>query len=249
MVTGLTQVNIALEAFAAVLTAVLLTNCLSDRAYDKRQRIQFIGMLVSLLIILLADGFVWAADGIADARVFLYIADTVNYIAGYGVILFFNRYLSNFVDNRKGRMKAHIKAFDVGFLIFSLLVLVNLPTGIYFRIAADGTYRRGELSWLSQVFPASALLTNTCIIAISQRLQLRKRVLLGIYTLIPFVRIVMDYFNPAWTLTYMGTFLCIFIHLHTDIHTVGQETAPAEKQTTAGERCADALADTAAFSL
>ena len=223
-------VNVAMDSLCSIVIIMLLLS-LEKRSREKESR-YFLGMTVTLLLILLSDLADWLTLGVPAYRTLSYVSNSINYSAGYVIIGYFIRYLGEFMTEQKKLMGKIIFIFD-GLCILSVLAtLLNLPFGFFFSIDDGGMYWRGAFYWLSQLYPAVSLLISAILICTSRDLTGRERIVFFTYPVFPLIGISIDYFVHGLTLTYTGAFLCVIV-IYFQIHARrGQEIAQKETELT-----------------
>lgn len=203
-------VNIALEALCSTITGLLLVFCLLERKTVQEDR-YFICMLVMLLIVLLGDLVTWVVPATADFRGLDYAAAALNFIGGYIGINFFFRYLSEIIPNREETLHGVIVVFDILCAISVLGVLVSLPFGFFFSFDQNGTYVAGDYYWIANLYSLAALTLSVFIICTARGLSMRNRIVFLLYPILPLIGIFIDFFVEGLVLTYIGSFLAMFV--------------------------------------
>lgn len=204
-------VNIALEIFGAVITLMLLACCLIDRQGKNTASWIFIAMLAVNTAVLGCDLLTWIFHGRADLEVFLHITNSFVYALGYVMTALFTCYLTCYVGYKK--KTAHIINLIIicACFIAAVLVAVSYFNGMYFNYEA-GKYRRGELYWLSQVYPIVILVFDMAIIIHkAKKLGSRDTVSLLSYGFLPAIAMLIQIRVFGITLLYIATTLSLLL--------------------------------------
>lgn len=210
------QINLTLDLCGAMVAMILLLSCLGEGVCKQRKDSHFLGLLLLLLVLLLTDGLDWGMNGHERMRTLLLVSNMINYSAGYLIVLTFVRYLADFLEEDR-MMRFVIGIFDVFGCLSVGMMFVNLFSGIYYYIDVAGWYHRGDLYWVSQVFPAVALGICAIVIVCGKGLLIRERMVFLSYLLFPLVGIVIDLYIAELALTYTGAVISsLLIYIQID---------------------------------
>ena len=181
-------INISVDLFGMLLGYVLFICSLIDvQRTGARQRYFFYLLNVTYTGLFL-DLLAWLVNGVARLRLVNLCVNTLYFICMPLEVFFFWRYVRS-VIKADGKTEQYITYVMKWGLIFSLITRgMNLFTGMYFSVGADGVYTRGDKYYVSMLY-AFFLSAATIVLLIRKRKKLEryKRVILLLYIIMPTV--------------------------------------------------------------
>ncbi|WP_310605154.1 sensor histidine kinase [Anaerosporobacter sp.] len=207
-------VNIALEIFGAA-TSLLVIICMAVGRFQKTKLDKiFIWLLVSNILVLLSDATAISLKGNTSfvAGVFIRIANFCVYSFGYLILAVFAVYLMSFLGTKTPVSHTLTKLVCGGCAIAVLLVVISQFNHMYYRFDENNVYIRGEWFWLSQVLPILCMLLNSVVIFRFRRfLDLREKMFLSAYIVLPIMAMVIQIMVYGLALLYIVTSLSVFL--------------------------------------
>lgn len=203
----MTQVNITMDALGLVIAAIMLYSCFNENVTPKKQRQYFLSILLALMVILLTDLIDWAVDRNASLSMVNFVSNSINYCAGYLIVVFFARYLNEHIMLPGKIMSTMIKVFDVMCAVSVGLVFINIFNQMYFAIDSTGLYIRGSWWLLSQIFPLIALVSNGIVILVGDGLSMQDRIIFLTHPMLPLIGIIINVLWPGWSFSFTGALL------------------------------------------
>ncbi len=183
--------NIGMELFAMLTGYMLFVSCITDVQKSGTDLKWFIYLLNVTIWWAFTDACSWIVDGMPRLRILCIIANTILFSCSTLSAYCFWKYLAGLLVLNKELETRIDKVLWWVAVIALVLRVVNLFTGIYFSVDADGIYHRGPLyvvSLISTLLPVLAV----AYVAYIERKQLQpyQKVAAWLYILTPILTII-----------------------------------------------------------
>lgn len=229
--TNLTNINIATDAVALIVTLIVFSACLGERISRKRGSNYFLALLGFVTLALAADLLGWVGEGHPERRYLTLVSNTVASSAGQIAMFNFMEYL-----RRSLYEKSRAAAFTVG--IFRVLCVASLAYcignaffGYSFTVSPTGHYEHSENEVMVLLHLSFLLLSFLALILMAlfaRKSAKASRVSFLVYTLLPLIGIAVDYTFHGISLTYVCMMVSV-LALYTDIYLRRQRLIDAQK--------------------
>ena len=154
-------INMSADLFAMVTGLILQICCLID-VQKTGNDIKYIMFLLAVTFLhVFSDAASWLIEGTPGLIALNMIDNTIYYLCESATVYFIWRYMTSLVKATPAYVRNLDKAVRYGLSLSILMRLINLFTGMYFRIGSDNIYVRGPL------FPVSKIYTILVIIAVA----------------------------------------------------------------------------------
>ncbi len=223
--------NITADIFGMLTAYVLFVCCIMDvrkTGSDLRNLLYLLGVCY---IALFTDAGAWLVQGIPSLRILNIIDNTVYYLCAPVTSYFFWQYVVSYLNVKEDYITRLGRLVKAGMLISIALRIINMFTGIYFTVDADGMYKRCGIYPLSMVYVNLTLLLAVIAI-IKERKQLQKYqlMILGLYVTAPFAVGLLTLFVYGLSISYpviMTILLLMYCLLNVS---QGREKAVADRE-------------------
>lgn len=227
----LPYVNIALEAFALVITLIVFVACRAEFSKEKVGARYFLAMQISVMIALIADMIGWIGEGHSELSVMTLVANTVATCACQVVIITFMGYqVSGLYSN--SRAAACILSIYRVLCVFSLLFCVgNAFFGYAFAMDEHGHYVHSEsaiITFVYLLFPILSFFAVTLLAFFAKSTSKVNRLASFVYTLFPMAGVIIDYTVHGISLTYVGFTVSILV-IYTSIYLKKQKQLESQR--------------------
>ena len=184
--------NVGIEIFAMLTGYMLFVSCIIDVQKSGSDLKWFIYMVNVTIWWAFTDAGAWLLDGVAGLRALNCLDNTVLFICTSLSAYFFWKYLAGMVVMNRPFERVLDKLLKYIVIAAVVIRLVNIFTGMYFTVDADGVYQRGSLYLLSMISPVLTLLAVASV-AIAERKQMQKyqKVATVLYIAAPFAATVL----------------------------------------------------------
>lgn len=205
------NVNIALELFGIAVSAPILFCCYIESGRSDRLTKILREMLMANILVLSCDALTWHLENIPELETLMYALNFLVYSLGYVITALFTYYLVLTISRRApiSMRLAHL----IGALCLAAIgmVALSLHNHMFFSFE-KGVYVRGELYWLSQVYPIGIMLVDMGVVLHYRRsLGRRDTAALLSYGLIPVLAMAIQIYAYGITLLYLATTLSLLI--------------------------------------
>lgn len=221
------QVNIGLDILGTLMASVILICVLYERYLSKTKANNFIGITISIILVLLTDSFVYKFDKDVAHPNLIYFFNTINFISAYISLLFFMRYLSEWIYDYKQNFKKVLFFFEILFVLQVLVIFVNLFTGIIFYVDPIYGYTRGDLFLLSQIYPIVTFVLSIACIYSYKGLSKIGRTFFALFPVFPMIGLALDYFIGNMSISYLGllfSLMMLFGYVYMNkTHQIGEQ--------------------------
>ena len=221
----LPYVNIALDAFALVVTLIILVTCINEFSISKTGSRRFLLLQISVVVALIADMIGWIGEGHTSLSVMTLTANTVSSCACQIAIISFMGYLiaALYANSRAAYCILNIfRVLCAGSIAFCI---GNAFFGYAFAVNSNGHWHRSEniemgLAYLT--FPMLSFFAIILLAFFAKSSAKINRIAFIIYTLFPVLGVIIDYAFHGISLTYAGFTVSILV-IYTSIYLTRQK--------------------------
>ena len=210
----LPYVNIALDAFALVVTLIILVACMSEFSHKEIGAKHFLLLQFSVVVALIADIIAWSGEGQASLSVMTLVANAVASCACQIAILSFMGYLI-------ASLYANCRVATCILNIFQVLCVLSLLFCIgnaFFGYEGHYTHsENGMLGFVYLIFPIFSFFAVILLTFFAKSSAKINRVAFFVYTLFPVAGVIIDYSFHGISLTYAGFTVSILV-IYTSIY-------------------------------
>ena len=188
-------INITLDIFCIFAGIVLFISAVLDTPKKEDDFKFFLFMLLTNIGASFADEMSWIVDGQPQYIQANMVANTAYYFANLLMPYLFWKYVSSFLTiagKKFGKWKC---LFEIGLFIFIGIIVLNVFTGVYFTVDADGFYHRSPYYMASNIYGYLTLIITLMFVVIYRKL-LRKYQLIAFFIYV-FFPIGMGFFAVA----------------------------------------------------
>ena len=192
------SLQIAILLWGSVLEAAASVCMFFNRNFEKNKRKWMICMQSSTAVFLVADSVALVCSGMAGTAgyVIVKISNLIVYMCVIAVLLFFHKYLFEYLKDRKD-VNYDIRKKIVYALCIAefILVIVSQFTDLYYYVDSHNFYNRGSMYWLSVLIPAVGMLIDFSVI-IQYRKMIGPRLFLAMcsYIVLPLTATLVQFF-------------------------------------------------------
>jgi signal transduction histidine kinase len=227
----LPYVNIALDAFALVVTLIILATCINEFSNKKIASKHFLLLQSAVVVALITDMLGWIGEGHPSLSVMTLVSNTVASCACQIAIISFMGYLiaSLYANNRTAACVLNIFRVLCGFSI--MLCVGNAFLGYAFKVDTQGHYTHSENEVMGLVyllFPILSFFAVVLMALLAKSSAKLNRLAFFIYTLFPVAGVIIDYTFHGISLTYVGFTVSILV-MYTSIYLTRQKQLEAQR--------------------
>lgn len=205
------QVNIGLDILGFLMAAVILICVLYEKYLSRTKASNFVGITISIMILLLSDAFVYTFDRDVSHPNLIYFFNTINFLADYVTLYFSMKYLGEWLYDSNGTYKKILISFNILFVIQVIILFINLFTGILFYVDPELGYMPGDLYILAELLPAIALPTAfVCVLAFKGLTRVGK-LFFALFPIFPLIGLVFDIIFENTSISYLGALFSVMI--------------------------------------
>ena len=227
----LPYVNIALDAFALVVTLIIFVACINEYSNRKTGSKHFLLLQSAVVIALISDMVGWFGEGRPALSVMTLIANTVASCACQIAIISFMAYLiaSLYANSRAARCV--LTMFRVMCVLSLIICIGNAFWGYAYSVNEQGHWHRTEIMGMGLVYLFFPILSFFAIILLTffaKSSTKINRAVFFVYTLFPVAGVIIDYVFHGISLTYAGFAVSILV-IYTSIYLTRQKQLEAQR--------------------
>ena len=227
----LPYVNIALDAFALVVTLIIFVACINEYSNRKTGSKHFLFLQSAVVIALISDMVGWFGEGRPALSVMTLISNTVASCACQIAIISFMAYLiaSLYANSRVARCVLTI--FRVMCILSLILCIGNAFWGYAYSVNEQGHWHCTEIAGMGLIYLFFPILSFFAIILLTffaKSSTKINRAVFFVYTLFPVAGVIIDYVFHGISLTYAGFAVSILV-IYTSIYLTRQKQLEAQR--------------------
>ena len=221
----LPYVNIALDAFALIVTLIVFIACVQEYSNKKIGSKKFLIFQISVIVALVADMLGWLGEGHSSMWLMTSVANTVMACACRIAILGFMAYL---VESLYSNSRAAFCVFVVfkALCVLSILFCIgNAFFGYVFYVNETGHYEHTEnhaMGFVYLLYPILAFFAITLMAFLAKTSARVNRWAFFVYTLFPVFGVIIDYTFHGISLTCAGFAVSVLV-IYTNIYLTRQK--------------------------
>ena len=227
----LPYVNIALDAFALVVTLIIFVTCINEYSNKRIGSKHFLLLQASVVIALIADTVSWFGEGRHGLSVMTVISNTVASCACQIAIISFMAYLTSNLYANSQAARCILSIFRV-LCAFSIAFCIgNAFFGYAFTVNEQGHWQHTETVGMGLIYLFFPILSFIAIILLTffaKSSAKINRVAFLVYTLFPVAGVIIDYTFHGISLTYAG-FTVSILAIYTSIYLTRQKQLEAQR--------------------
>ena len=216
----LPYINIALNAFALIVTIIILASCVAEFTNKKIGSKHFLLLQISVIIALIADIIVCVGQNQSSLTVIALIANTISSFAFHFAILNFMGYL---IANLYANSRVAIFIFNI-FTVFCIISVILCTLSTFFEYigkfngqAFFNVHNALSINLISFIFPFFAFLNSFILILMAKTPDKITRFSFFVYTIFPIAGIIIDYTFSGISISYVGCAIGILV-IYTSIY-------------------------------
>lgn len=228
----LPYLNIALDSFALIVTVIILVACIGELSDNKIGATNFLLLLSSVTVALIADIIGWIGEGRIALYTVTLTADTVSACASNLAIIGFMGYLVSSLYSNSRAAVCVLNMLRVICALSLMFCIGNAFFGYAFYIDEGGHYTRTEdamMGFLYLLFPMLSFFAAVLMALFARSSGKLNRLVFFIYTLFPAVGLILDYVFHGVSFTYVGFTVSVLI-MYTSIYLKKQKALQAQKR-------------------
>ena len=227
----LPYVNIALDAFALVITLIIFVACINEYSNRKIGSKHFLLLQSAVVIALISDMVAWFGEGRPALSLMTLISNTVASCASQIAIISFMAYLiaSLYANSRAARCV--LMMFRIMCILSLILCIGNAFWGYAYSVNEQGHWHRTEITGMGLVYLFFPILSFFAIILLTffaKSSAKINRAAFFVYTLFPVAGVIIDYVFHDISLTYAGFAVSILV-IYTSIYITLQKQLEAQR--------------------
>lgn len=227
----LPYVNIALDAFALLVTLIVFSACINEYSNKKEGSIHFLLLQISVIVALIADMIGWLGEGHPSLFAMTLVSNTVASCACQMIIISFMAYLiaSLYANSRAARCILTI--FRVMCILSLIFCIGNAFLGYAYTVNEQGHWHRSDhvgMGFVYLLFPILSFFAIILLTLFAKKSAKINRVAFFIYTLFPVAGLIVDYTVHGISLTYVG-FTVSILAIYTSIYLTRKKQLEAQK--------------------
>lgn len=227
----LPYINIALDAFALVITLIILVSCVKEFSSKKIGSKHFLLLQFAVVIALISDMVGWLGEGRPALSVMTLISNTVASCACQIAIISFMAYLiaSLYANSRAARCVLTI--FRVMCILSLIICIGNAFGGYAYSVNEQGHWHCTEITGMGLVYLFFPILSFFAIILLTffaKSSAKINRAAFFVYTLFPVAGVIIDYIFHGISLTHAGFAVSILV-IYTSIYLTRQKQLEAQR--------------------
>ncbi|MBQ9749225.1 MAG: histidine kinase [Clostridia bacterium] len=227
----LPYVNIALDAFALVVTIIIFVACINEYSNRKIGSKHFLFLQSAVVIALISDMVGWFGEGRPALSVMTLISNTIASCACHIAIISFMAYLiaSLYANSRAARCV--LTMFRVMCILSLIIFIGNSFWGYAYSVNEQGHWHRTEITGRGLVYLFFPILSFFAIILLTffaKSSTKINRAVFFVYTLFPVAGVIIDYVFDGISLTYAGFAVSILV-IYTSIYLTRQKQLEAQR--------------------
>lgn len=227
----LPYVNIALDAFALVITLIIFVACASEFSNKKIGSKHFLLLQAAVAVALISDMIGWVGEGRPSLSVMTLVSNTVASCACQIIIISFMAYLiaSLYANSRVARCVLMI--FRVMCILSLLFCIGNAFWGYAYSVNEQGHWHGSdniEMGFVYLLFPILSFFAVVLLTFFAKKSAKVNRVVFLVYTLFPVAGLIVDYTFHGISLTYAG-FTVSILAIYTSIYLTRKKQFEAQR--------------------
>ena len=227
----LPYVNIALDAFALVVTLIILISCVSEFSVKRLGSKHFLLYQISIAVALVADMVGWLGEGHPELSLMTVIANTIMACACRVAIAGFMGYLISSLYSNSRAADIVLYTFRALCCLSILFCIGNAYHGWAFYVAETGHYEHTGsvmMGFIYLLYPILAAIAIWLMAAFAKSAVQTSRLALVVYTLFPVVSVIADYVFHGLSLTCAG-FTVSILAIYASIYRTRQKELTMQK--------------------
>ena len=227
----LPYVNIAIDAFALIVTLIILATCIGEFSNKKIGSKHFLLFQISIVIALIADMIGWLGEGHPELSVMTLSANTVMACACRLAIVGFMGYLIASLYSNSRAASFVMSIFRVLCALSILFCIGNAFYGYAFYVNEYGHYEHSgnnAMGFLYLLYPILAGFATILMAFFAKSSAKINRWAFFIYTLFPIAGVVLDYIFHGISLTCAG-FAVSILTIYTSIYLTRQKELESQR--------------------
>lgn len=178
--------NISGDIFGMVMGYVLFVCCIIDVQKTGADLRYLLYLLNVAYIGLFSDAIAWMVDGVASLRILNILDNTVYYLCAPLEAFFFWLYTMNYLGINKGIVSKFFRVIQIGLVASILMRIINLFTGFYFTVDAQGIYHRSSQYPISMIYALMTMISAlVAVLFFRKHLQLYQIITFFLYAVAP----------------------------------------------------------------
>lgn len=227
----LPYINIALDAFALVITLIIFISCVSEFSNKKIGLRYFLLLQVAVAASLVADIISWIGEGQISLSYLTVVSNTLASCACQIAIISFMGYLISSLYSNSRAAACILNIFRILCVCSILFYIGNAFFGYAFSVNVDGHWQRCDslvIGMAYLAFPILSFFAVALMAAFAKSTAKINRVAFIFYTIFPVAGVVIDYLVHGISLTYAGFTVSILV-IYTSIYLTRQKELEAQK--------------------
>lgn len=224
-------INIALDAFALFVMAIVFLSCVNEHIRNSRATSKsFMLLLVFIIATLIADLLSWIGEGRVELSTLTTVSNTVAVCFSYVAIVCFMFYLRENLNKTKP-ISGMIWFFGVLSVITIIFLIANAFYGYAFYVDEFGHYVRTDNIIMSVIyiqFPVLSFLAIILALIFADNSDKMIKLSFITYTLFPVIGVLLDYCIHGLSLTYICLVLSVLI-IYANIYSQKQKMIEKQK--------------------
>ena len=227
----LPYINIALDAFALVITLIIFIACVSEFSNKKIGLRYFLLLQVAVAAALVADIMSWIGEGQISLSYLTVVSNTLASCACQIAIISFMGYLISSLYSNSRAAACILNIFRILCVCSILFCIGNAFFGYAFSVNFDGHWQRCDslvIGMAYLAFPILSFFAVALMAAFAKSTAKINRVAFIFYTIFPVAGVVIDYLVHGISLAYAGFTVSILV-IYTSIYLTRQKELEAQK--------------------
>lgn len=224
-------INIALDAFALLVTLIVFSACINEYSNKKEGSIHFLLLQIFVIVALISDMIGWVGEGRPSLSAMTLVSNIVASCACQMIIISFMAYLiaSLYANSRAARCV--LMMFRVLCILSLILCIGNAFWGYAYSVNEQGHWQRSDnigMGYATLLFPILSFFAIILLTFFAKKSAKINRAAFFVYTLFPVTGMIVDYTFHGISLTYVGFTVSILV-IYMSIYLTRKKQLDAQK--------------------
>lgn len=227
----LPYVNIALEAFALLVTLIVFVSCVNEYSNKKEGSIHFLLLQISVIVALIADMIGWVGEGRPSLYAMTLVSNTVASCACQIIIISFMAYLISSLYANSRVARCILTIFRVLCALSLIFCIGNIFGEYAYAVNEQGHWQRSEnaaMGFAYLLFPMLSFFAVMLLTFLAKKSTNINKAAFFIYALFPIAGMILDYIFHGISLTYVGFTISILV-IYTSIYLTRKKQLESQK--------------------
>lgn len=224
-------INIALDAFALLVTLIVFSACINEYSNKKEGSIHFLLLQIFVIVALISDMIGWVGEGRPSLSAMTLVSNIVASCACQMIIISFMAYLIATLYANSRAARCVLMMFRVLCILSLILCIGNAFWGYAYSVNEQGHWQRSDnigIGYATLLFPILSFFAIILLTFFAKKSAKVNRAAFFVYTLFPVTGMIVDYTFHGISLTYVGFTVSILV-IYMSIYLTRKKQLDAQK--------------------